>query len=374
MVKGARMERWRFALGLDSWLGGIRPLSAWGLLLLLMMGSGCQRVAGEGAERVFITVGSAPIGGVFNLVGGAVADVLSDHGGEWGWRVQSSATSGSQENIRRLVAGRMELAVSNSSITYFAVRGESGWDQAHDVRAIATMAPNVGTLITRADSGIRTMPDLRGKRVYVGPAGAGFEMFLQPLFAAHGLDYQRDGTGDFQPLNGTQSAAVEMLSDGTADAAFLGGAIPTGAIQQACSSMEIHFIPLDSTARDSLVAEYPFFHPIEVPRETYPGMTEDYGTLNVGSMHLITAGNLAEELAYQLTKTIWEYRSEIAEKHPAGRAINEKNGVRNTGTPFHPGAIRFYQEIGIWPESGPAAEQASAASSLDGEAAVAVAL
>lgn len=358
---------------LGEWLRNGRLWVAWGLMLLMLAGSGCQRAEKEGTERVFITIGSAPIGGVFNLVGGAVADVLSDHGGEWGWRVQSSATSGSQENIRRLVAGRMELAVSNSSITYFAVRGESGWDAAHDVRAIATMAPNVGMLITRADSGIRTMQDLRGKRVYVGPAGAGFEMFLQPLFAAHGLDYRRGGGGDFQPLNGTQSAAVEMLSDGTADAAFLGGAIPTGAIQQACTSMEIHFIPLDPAARESLVREYPFFHPIEVPQETYSGMTENYATLNVGSMHLITAGDLDEELAYQLTKTIWEFRSEIADKHPAGRAINEKNGVRNTGTPFHPGAIRFYQEIGIWPETGPAEEPSSAASSFRQEAAVAVA-
>lgn len=320
------------------------------LTLLLVAGAGCQQSSGESPQRKFISVGSAPIGGVFNLVGGAVADVLSDHGDEFGWRVQSSATSGSQENIRRLVKGQLELAMSNASITYFAVRGESGWDKPYEVRAVMTLAPNVGMFVTRQDTGIKTFADLKGRRVYVGPAGAGFEMFLKPLFAAHGLNYERKGRGDFQPIHGTQSAAVDMLADGTADAAFLGGAVPTGAVQQACSSLDIHFIPLDPAARQQLIRDYPFFNPFTVPAETYSELKEEYDTLNVGAMHLITAAAQDDDFIYQLTKTIWDNREEVVEMHPAGKAINPKNAPRNTGTEFHPGAIRFYREIGIWPE------------------------
>lgn len=320
------------------------------LVLLLLAGSGCQQRSDEGPQRRFISVGSAPIGGVFNLVGGAIADVLSDQGADFGWRVQSSATSGSQENIRRLVKGQLELAMSNASITYFAVRGESGWERPYEVRAVITLAPNVGMFVTRQDTGIKTFADLKGRRVYVGPAGAGFEMFLKPLFAAHGLNYERAGTGDFRPINGTQSAAVDMLSDGTADAAFLGGAVPTGAVQQACSSLDIHFIPMDPEARRQLVRDYPFFNPLTVPANTYSELKVDYDTLNVGAMHLITAAVQDEDLIYQLTKTIWDYREQVVEMHPAGKAINRQNAPRSTGTEFHPGAIRFYREIGIWPE------------------------
>ena len=74
--------------------------------------------------------------------------------------------------------------------------------------------------------------------------------------------------------------------------------------------------------------------------------------MNVGSMQLITHADVDEELVYNLTKTIWENRAEIVKQHPAARAINEKNAARNTGTEFHPGAIRFYKEIGIWPKDG----------------------
>ena len=279
-------------------------------------------------------------------LGGAVADVLTEHAGDNNWRVQAKGTKGSQENIRKLVSGDLELAMSNSAITYFAVRGESKWDKKYDVKAVATMAPNVAMFITTKDSGIKTIADLKDKRVYVGPAGAGFEMFVAPLLEEHGVKYE-----DFKPINGAQSAAVDMLSDGSADAAFLGGAVPTGSIQQACASMDIFFIPFDPEVKKTLVEKYPFFSPFTIAKDKYSDLEADYEGLNVGSMHIITAGDQDEEMIYQITKTIWENRAEIVKKHPAGKAINEKNAPRYTGTDFHPGAIKFYKEIEIWPQT-----------------------
>lgn len=141
-----------------------------------------------------------------------------------------------------------------------------------------------------------------------------------------------------------------MLGDGSADAAFLGGAVPTGSITQACSTHDIYFIPLDPAVRDTLVEKYPFFSPFTIAKDKYPDLTEDFQGLNVGSMHLITAASQSDDLIYQITKTIWENREEIAGKHPAGKALNEKNVARFTGTDFHPGAIKFYKEAGLWKE------------------------
>ena len=319
---------------------------------------------GSTGRRAFLSMGTAPVGGAFNVVGGAIAEVLNEQKGDNNWKVQAKGTKGSQANIRGLSDGKLQLALSNSAISYFAARGESSWDKKYDIRAIVTLAPNVAMFITKQDSGIQSLAQLKGKRVVVGPSGAGFEMFVGPLLEGHGVTYD-----DFSPMNNTQSGAVDLLADGNADAAFLGGAVPTGSIIQACSSHDIFFIPFDAKVRETLVEQYDFFQPFTVTKDKYSDLTEDFAGLNVGSMHLITSASEDEERVYQLTKTIWEHRAAIASKHPAGKAINEKNAARFTGTEFHPGAIRFYKEIKIWPEEAvadAASESAPAAAAADG--------
>jgi uncharacterized protein len=143
---------------------------------------------------------------------------------------------------------------------------------------------------------------------------------------------------------------VDMLSDGAAAAALLGGAVPTASITQAASSMDVHFIPFDPAAVDALVSQYVFFEPATIPAGTYRGQAEDFRGLNVGSMHIITSADQDEDLVYRVTRALYENREQVVQRHAAGNAINPRNVVKETGTPFHPGAVRYYQEIGIWPE------------------------
>jgi len=316
------------------------------LLAVAVSGCGDGGTGGEGGGRqVFLSLGTAPVGGAFQPVGSAVAEVLNQHRGENTWKVQAKGTKGSQENIRRLSQRDLQLGLSNSAITYFAVRGESGWEQSHEVQAVVTMAPNVAMFITTEDSGIKSIADLKGKRVVCGPAGAGFEMFIGPILAEYALTFD-----DFTKLNDTQSGAVGQLADGSADAAFLGGAVPTASIQQACSEQDVYFIPFGDKQRQALIEKYPFFRPMTITKDKYSDLTEDFEGLDVGSMHLITAANQEDERIYQITKTIWEHRGEIS--HPAAKFINEENAARYTGTDFHPGAIRYYKEAGLWKEDG----------------------
>jgi TRAP transporter TAXI family solute receptor len=307
-------------------------------------GGGASESGTAAPSRVFLSVGTAPPGGAFFVVGSALAEVINEFGDEFGWSTTAEATSGSQENIRRLDSGELDLAMSNAAITYFAVRGAEGWEKAYPMRAVMTLAPNVALFIAPAGSGVETIEDLRGNRVGVGPAGAGFEYFVRPLLGAHGITYD-----DFTPLNATQAGAVDLIADGSAAAVFVGGAVPTASITQASASQDIHFIPFDDGAKQQLTDEYVFFRPATIPADTYRGQTEPYEGLDVGSMHLITSAATDEELIYNITKTLYEQRASVVEKHAAGRAINPNNVVRDTGTEFHPGAIRFYQEIGIWP-------------------------
>lgn len=312
-----------------------------GLAVLITAGCG----GGGGTQNQFLSLGTAPTGGAFFVVGGAIGETLNENKGENNWTVTAEATRGSQENIRRLAAGEIDIALANAAISYFAVRGTEGWDKAYPIRTVMTLAPNVALFVTPESSDVRTINDLKGKRVVIGPAGAGFEYFVRPLLAAHDITYD-----DMDVLHGAQSAAVDMLADGAASAAFLGGAVPTASITQASASNDMFFIPFGAAERARLADEYLFFNPATIPAGTYRGQDEDYLGLDVGSMHLITSADADEELIYRLTKTIFENREQVTQKHRAGRAINERNVVRDTGTEFHPGAIRYFKEIGIWPE------------------------
>ncbi len=320
------------------------------LLLFLTSAAVVSGCGGEndGQKTQFLSIGSAPTGGTFFVVGGAIAQAVTNSAGELAWQATSEATKGTQENIRRLESGELDFALANAAITYFAVRGEGDWEKAYPMRTVMTLAPNIALFITPKSSGIRTISDLKGERVVVGPAGAGFRYFLEPILNAHGVTYD-----DFTALHNTQSGAVDMLADGSAAAAFLGGGVPTASITQASASQDIHFIPFDAAAKQQLSQQYPFFNPATIPAETYRGQTEPFEGLNVGSMHLITSEGKDEETVYQFTKLLYENRAEVVKVHPAGKAINAPNVIKDTGTPFHAGAIRYFKEINIWPDTSP---------------------
>lgn len=322
--------------------------------IALCCSSGCNsNTATDGAtgekavsgKRQFVTVGTAPAGGAFAPVGNAIASVVESNKGDLNWSVAPQGTKGTQENIRKLQTGELEFAMANAAISYFATKGEGAWGTPHDVRTVATLAPNVGVFVTTESSGIEKIADLKGKRVVLGPAGAGFDYFLKPLLSAHGVSYD-----DITVLNGNYFAAGDMMADGKADAAFMGGAIPIPAVTQLCSSQDIVFVKLDDGVPEKL-KEYPFYFTVPVKAEAYSDLTEELTGINVGNMHLITHANVDEDVVYNFTKLIYENRDQVAEKHPAGKALNPKNAVRDTGTPFHPGAIKFYKEAGIWPEA-----------------------
>ena len=220
--------------------------------LLALAGCGGEDGVDRGttAERKFQSIGTAPPGGAFFPVGGAIAEVLNAHGESW--QVTAEATKGSQENIRRLARGELDLALANAAITYFAVRGESGWEEPYPMRAVMTLAPNVALFVTPQTTGIERIADLAGRRVVVGPAGAGFEFFVRPLLEAHGVT-----DDDFKPLHKTQTGAVDMLGDGSAAAAFLGGALPTASITQATTSQSIHFVSYGEREMTQLTETFP---------------------------------------------------------------------------------------------------------------------
>ncbi len=315
------------------------------LAAICLGGCGGDSAEGSSGGRQFISIGTAPVGGVFYTIGGAISELLNEHTADLGWRITAESTGGSMENIRRLDSSEIQYAVSNSSITYFAVRGEAGWEKAYDVRAVMTMFPNVAMFVVKANSGIASIGDLVGKRVVIGPQGAGFEYFVRPIVTAHGISFD-----DFEVVYAGQQSSVDYLGDGSVDATFLGGGVPTGSITIAASSMDILLLPYGHAEKQTLIDDYPSFHPATIPAGTYRGQDEEFSGLNVGSAHIIVHADADEESVYQFTKRLYENREALAEKHRAARAITPESAPRDTGTVFHPGAFRLYKEAGIWPQ------------------------
>lgn len=323
------------------------------LLAGLTLGlSGCNS-SGDSADggggsssggKQFITVGTATQGGVYSLVGNAIANTVEAEKGELNWSVTAQGSKGTQENIRKLSAGEIEFGMSNAAIAYFASRGEGSWDKKQEIRSVATLAPNICVFVTTEKANIKTMADLKGKRVVLGPPGAGFEAFLGPILKAHDLTYD-----DVEVKNAGFLAASELLADGGADAAFMGGVPPNGVVKGLCQSQDIVFVKMNDNLYDTL-KDLPFYAPATVKAGIYSDLTEDLGTVNCGNMQLITHANVDEDVVYNFTKLLFENAQKIADQHPAGNAIKPGNVVKQVGVPFHPGAIKYYKEKGFWPE------------------------
>ena len=317
-------------------------------LIFLALAAMFIGISGCAEKGEYITLGTATPGGAFIPVGNAIATTVEANKGDLDWQVGSKETKGTQENIRNLESGSLQFGLANAAISYFAYRGEGDWKTKREIRSVATIAPNVGLFLTIKGTGIKTIADLKGKRVVLGPAGAGFEYFLKPLLEAHGVKYS-----DMQVINGNYLDASNMIADGKADAAFMGGAIPIPIAGQLCNTQDVVFIKFDESAVEKL-KKYPFFYEVTIPATAYSDLEEDMMGINVGNMQLLSYESVPEDIVYNFTKIMYENRDAIAKQHAAGKALNPKNIVRDFGTPFHPGAIKFYKEAGIWPEDADA--------------------
>lgn len=300
---------------------------------------------GEKDGRKFISVGTAPSGGAFFGVGSAISEAINQNRGDLDWRVAAESTGGSMENIRLLTQGKLNFALSNSSITYFAVRGTEGWETEHGVRSVMSLFPNIAMFITLADSGIEQISDLKGKRVFLGPEGAGFEFFVKPILEAHGLSLS-----DLDLTYGSQQSAVDLIGDRAVAAAMVGGGTPNPALSQMAQANRIRLIPFDPQAKEQLIADYSFFEPASIPAGTYRGIDDEFQGLNVGSAHVITHASQDEQVVFDFVRLVFENREQIAERHKAAGNIRPETVANDNGTEYHPGAVRYFQSVGLWPE------------------------
>jgi TRAP transporter TAXI family solute receptor len=292
----------------------------------------------------FLSIATGGTGGVYYPYGGGIAKVLNENLPNV--RATAEVTAASVDNLRFLKDGRADIAFTLADTLADAVAGRGSFAGAPTPAAsLAVLYSNYTHVVTRASSGIATVAGLRGKVVSTGAPGSGTEIIALRVLRAAGLDPDRDLRR--HPLGASESAGA--LKDGKVDAFFWSGGLPTAAVQDLAHTpgISIRMIPSGDLLPALQKAFGGLYFQLQVPRHAYPGVETDVPVVGVSNV-LVVNSAMSEQLAYDITRTLFERQAELAAIHPEARNLTLHTAVRGSPAPFHPGAIRFYKQRHAW--------------------------
>ena len=337
-----KMKKWTFVLTL--------------ILIAATILAGCastQSAAPAGGEapaaqgetldksKYFITVATGPTSGLYYPIGGAFSSVFQN---KLAYKSSVQSTGASVENINLILSGGAELAITMSDAVaqaYGAFGAFEGKAPAEDLRCLMGLYPNYVQLITTDKTGITKFEDLKGKRVGVGAPNSGVELNARMLYEAHGMTYA-DSKVDY--LN--YGEAIDQMKNNQVDAVFVTSGIPNATVMELGTAANIVVVPIEGQGLKNLIEKYPFFVEATIPSETY-GTKTDVTTATVRNIMLVSKG-LPDEVVYDLTKGIFENIADIKASHAtAATHISLENSQIGVDIPFHPGALKYYEEQGI---------------------------
>ncbi|MDF2676563.1 MAG: C4-dicarboxylate transporter substrate-binding protein [Bacillota bacterium] len=303
--------------------------------------AGSEQPAAEPAKQVFVNIGTGGTAGTYFPLGGAFAEIWNKD--IPGVNATAQSTGASVANVNLLKEGKVEVVIIQNDIASYSETGTIMFDGAAfaDIRGLATLYSEPLQLIT-TDPSVKTVADLKGKRVAVGAIGSGVEANARQIIAAAGLDFDKDIDPKFLSF----SEASTGLKDKQLDAAFLVAGVPTAAIVDLSTQNEVYVVPIDGDVAKSLLEKYPFYTEYTIPAATYKGQTADAKTLSVRAM-LAVSSTLDEELAYNMVKSIYENSERITAAHNVGKDITKDTALQGIGIKVHPGAQKYFDEQGI---------------------------
>jgi TRAP transporter TAXI family solute receptor len=256
------------------------------------------------------------------------------------------ASNGSVANINGIQSGTLESGFTQSDVAYWAYTGTGvyeGKPKVADLRLIANLYPETIHLVARKGANIKTVADLKGKRVSLDEPGSGTLVDARIILGAFGLTEK-----DIKPEYLKPNQAGDKMRDGSLDAFFFVGGYPTSAISELASAGGgIDLVPVSGPEVDKMMKQYAFFAADTVPANTYKGVGE-VKTIAVGAQW-VTSAKQPEALIYEITKAMWNDNSRklLDAGHAKGKAITTASATAGAGIPFHPGAEKFYKEAGL---------------------------
>jgi uncharacterized protein len=296
--------------------------------------------APDARAQQFINVLTGGTSGVYYPLGVAIGKIYSDKIPNVKTQVQ--ATKASVENLILLQQGRGEIAFALGDSLKAAWEGdeEAGFKAKLDkLRIIGAIYPNYIQIVATADSGIKTLADLKGKSLSVGAPKSGTELNSRAILAAAGLSYKDIGKVEYLPF----AESVDLMKNRQLNATLQSAGLGVASLKDLSTSTDITMV---AVPKDVVAKIGPPFVPVMIPANTYTGQDKDVPTAAVIN-YLVTSSAVSDDLAYQMTKLIFESLPELANSHAAGKEIKLESAVMAGPVPMHPGAIRYYKEKGL---------------------------
>jgi TRAP transporter TAXI family solute receptor len=291
-----------------------------------------------------LTIATAGTTGVLYAYGGALASVISKY--VPGTTMTAQATGGSVENLKLLANKQVDLSTATADVAYDAYynfKSSKYFKEKVEVRALFNMYGEPLHIVTRAESSVKGVSDLKGKRVVVGSPGSGTEMKARVMLHTMGIEYE-----DIVPQFLSFAEGTEALKDKTVDAAMLAVFYPAPAVVELSMHNAIRLIPLSDSEIDKMVKGSPVFMKATIPGHIYKGVDKDTQTVSVSCM-VVCRADMSDEMAYNIVKTVFEHKDELNIMHSAFKEATLAKAT-DTVIPLHPGAIKYYKEKGVYTE------------------------
>jgi hypothetical protein len=285
----------------------------------------------------FVNILTGGTSGVYYPLGVAISKVLTDKVD--GTRPSVQATKGSVENLNLIQAGKGEVAFTLGDSLAAAVIGsaDAGFKAPLDkVQTIGAIYPNYVQIVASQESGIKTLADLKGKRVSVGAPKSGTELNARAILAAAGMKYEDLGKVEY--LDFAQS--VELMKNRQIDATLQSAGLGVASIRDLAASIPIVVVAVPAEIAQKM--DKPFFA-ANIPANTYEGQSADVATVAVPNF-LVTRSDLSAELVYKITQAIYENLDELKAAHAAAKGISLENAAKGSPAPIHPGAMKYFTE------------------------------
>ena len=293
------------------------------------------------AKKSDIIMGTAGTSGTYYIVGVAMGNTVSEKSDINNIVVQSSL--GSMENINLTNLDQMQLGFSNADGVYWAYNGSGSYTESgkQDILGVMSLYMSAGQMVTKANSGIKNYGDLKGKKVCLGPPSTTIIEMSKSILKEYGIDPEKDIT----PYYLTFDEGVQKVVDGELDATFYVAGLPTAAMMNAASTTDMALVDADPAILQKIAGEQPYYQPYTIPAGTYKGVDYEVNTLKIMTQ-IFTNSQTSEEAIYDFVKVALENLDSYKGAHNVIAEITPESAAQ-MDIPLHPGAEKYYKEIGV---------------------------